>query len=820
VHTYQKASNDSPEANKSDVEIESCIDFSPSNHGIASERGRCSSDVHTTKSSNHYSADCEDCLSAGGNQLRFNSEIARTDRSAMKNSCQAPTTSSCSLQQVNEQHQQHPPNHTLEKTFDLLAQSAIESSHVQEHPSMESSNFTQNGGDSDQTLHTFPIAIVPDASGGSPLKASASANASTPSLTEEANCSSVFSFVATSGTIISDFNRRSRVPGGAAAKLMFVGPQGTFSQGDDEETPLIMSPPSKESIAINETKKNDQILHTIMEQTKAEFITGSPFNRRYKHTPTTEASSNANDNVLTNAEVVSESFSKLSHLEHISIAASSLPTYEHPFAIEKPLGSMETPNKTLYDLLATICSPPDGADPDIGYTVRRKNSCGALQVLTADPRKRIHLCRTLGVLTALTSVLMDSRECGLGDNLDNRHHNELKSACNRAVSCLLNLSKPKDNRICIFRSPFLVQALIAVIAEDKGVARCGCCAVLAFVTKSVENRIQLTRFPDMLPALVQALIPELPQFKNSNPMKPFEGVCPLSSDEAAEWKKSMESIVSTPLSSSPSLISSHHASQNDSTDLTHCDMVSQTSARLKHYSNVTNPVVQATRQHVFATLSNLVKQKENVLHLTCNSMFVDALVNISKYQGCPFHSVAIRLLANLTRHKSNSEILVFKHPSVVAAFVGAMNSESVNCWRFACFALQNLAQEKCFRIKLAATERLIVSLCNCACNSSDEKTRLAAISTLRSLTNEPANLIPIVNSSDCVSTLMHLAYAKQSGITQIMQYHACDALAHLSYWLQILGADDHPLEWAEKMKIAEARLAVPTLRVVPWKKWE
>ena len=73
---------------------------------------------------------------------------------------------------------------------------------------------------------------------------------------------------------------------------------------------------------------------------------------------------------------------------------------------------------------------------------------------------------------------------------------------------------------------------------------------------------------------------------------------------------------------------------------------------------------------------------------------------------------------------------------------------------------------------------------------------MAAMSTLRNLSNVPANLIPLTNSLDCLATLMRLSQPrsgrKQGGgeeeyietsnedLTekeQMMQYYACDFIA-------------------------------------------
>jgi hypothetical protein len=93
---------------------------------------------------------------------------------------------------------------------------------------------------------------------------------------------------------------------------------------------------------------------------------------------------------------------------------------------------------------------------------------------------------------------------------------------------------------------------------------------------------------------------------------------------------------------------------------------------------------------------------------------------------------------------------------------------------------------------------------------------------------------------------MHLAHGKEMGVTELMQYRACDALASLSHWLrkiassgQVLchnqqqqqkqqqqksspqGHPKHlpPAAWPTAMKDPPP-MFVPSLRVVTWNQWE
>ena len=80
---------------------------------------------------------------------------------------------------------------------------------------------------------------------------------------------------------------------------------------------------------------------------------------------------------------------------------------------------------------------------------------------------------------------------------------------------------------------------------------------------------------------------------------------------------------------------------------------------------------------------------------------------------------------------------------------------------------------------------------------------MAAISTLKNLCDEPANLIPMTNTNGCVSTLMYFAHAagrekSDLVVTELMQYRACDALATLSHWLRKIATSGASLDAAQK----------------------
>lgn len=245
------------------------------------------------------------------------------------------------------------------------------------------------------------------------------------------------------------------------------------------------------------------------------------------------------------------------------------------------------------------------------------------------------------------------------------------------------------------------------------------------------------------------------------------------------------------------------------------------------YDETADALLQGARQNCFAILVHLVKEKDNAYHFARDTVLVTTLIEISKFQSSPSHVLAVKVLAHLTRHRLN-KVLAFKPKIFVPAMVEATQSGNEEARLYACYALQNLSQEKSCRQELAIAEHLIEALCDRCRNGTAADERLAAISTLKNLCDEPANLIPMTNTTGCVSTLMYFAHAagraeKQSDrrlvVTELMQYRACDALATLSHWLRKIATSGLSLDAAQKGQSISKGLFVPSLREVSWNQW-
>ena len=394
---------------------------------------------------------------------------------------------------------------------------------------------------------------------------------------------------------------------------------------------------------------------------------------------------------------------------------------------EKRLASidsrMKDPTKNLIELMEAIASPKSGLF-DRHYMVRRKNACGALKVLTANASHRVNICWTLGVLPALVSVLEDCGPYKLEDTFpDVSIRREYFEARKRAVSALVNLAVPQDNKLPIFYCPRLVASLILVINQDDEEARRGCCAVLAHLSKSKENRLIMAQVPGLLDAVTGVIEPK---------------ECPSRSSTS----KSCDSDDSEQLDIFDKLSKDNFDKKTPLEDETEEEDPAEVSAR---YDEDPNEFLHSSRQNVFALLSHLIKERDNAFVLARHSYLIDILVAITRLQESSSQDFGLKLLAHLSRHRSNSKILVFKMKEVVPAIVFATHSENDDSRKYACFALQNFSQDKPCRQQLASIENLLPAVCRRIRGAKDQEEKLAALHTLKNLTGSfagPALVYP------------------------------------------------------------------------------
>jgi len=474
---------------------------------------------------------------------------------------------------------------------------------------------------------------------------------------------------------------------------------------------------------------------------------------------------------------------------------------------------MKDPTKNLTELMEAIASPPNGLF-DRHYMVRRKNACGALKVLTVNAPHRVNICWTVGVLPALVSVLEDSGEDTLEEKFPNLSiRREYVEARKRALAALVYLAGPKNNKLPIFHCPRLVASLVRVIEQDDGEARRSCCTVLAQLSKSKENRLIMAQVPGLLDAITAMIEPKDNYSGSDEDFGCSQSVASETSEIDICAPLSNEGIVMS--------VSDRSPEQTMSDERTLSEDVDELSAR---YDEDPDPFLHGTRQNVFALLSHLVKEKDNAYILARNTYLVSTLVAITKLQKSSSQDYGVKLMAHLSRHRSNSTLLVFKMKDVVSSIVSAMTSENEESRKYACYTLQNLSQDKPCRQQLASIENLLPAVCHCIRNTTDPEEKLAALHTIKNLSDEPANLVPMTNTPHCFATLIQVAHAGDDSITEMMQFVGCDALATLSHWFRSIAASGQRIGTVQKNTptsiVAKDALFVPSQRVLTWEPWQ
>jgi hypothetical protein len=574
-------------------------------------------------------------------------------------------------------------------------------------------------------------------------------------------------------------------------------------------------------ISISTSRSREQVTSVVRDFTKTPAIEMSP--RKVFEAPSRNA-----DEVLTS--VLSDD---------IEATAMGTNPLEQPLLSKKTeqrvaqmKEQMQDPNPTLASLIATIATPEDHSSKEgfsRGSMVRRKNACGALQVLTTKQHKRVSICWTLGVLAALSSVLDDSGTIDLDVEFpDVATRKEFQEARKRAVGALLNLSMPPQNRLAVFHTPGMVANIVRVIRLDQAEARKGCCGVLSNLAKAKENRLLMVQVPDLIDTITEVIEPKViittqapieESDDDDSSRTPDHELLHSSSENSSENDTGSEPFSSASFDSNDEDAKKGGNAAGHSAEFSAVPTYDPVKAA-RRYDEDPNGNLKDSRMSVFALLAQLVKEKDNAFILARHKLLIDTLVEISKLQDSPAHEHAIKLLAHLTRHRGNSKHFVFKARKIIPALVNATFSSNDETRKYACFALQNFSQDKPCRQELAITDGLLAALCVRVRQASDAEERLSAVQALTNLTNEPANLIPMTNTPECLATLMQIAHAGDDSVTEMMQFLACDALATLSHWFRSIATSGKLIDQNSMGAGAGSDLFVPSLKIVAYEQWQ
>ena len=130
---------------------------------------------------------------------------------------------------------------------------------------------------------------------------------------------------------------------------------------------------------------------------------------------------------------------------------------------------------------------------------RRSNACGALKVLvTRQPKNVFSLVRTVGFLEALAFACSE-------DVVSSPEMETALIARSRAVTTIMKVSVPKENRLLVMMEPGLPESLVKIIEEDTGEARTHACAALAMLAKTPANREPMAEVENLVKVLAEVV---------------------------------------------------------------------------------------------------------------------------------------------------------------------------------------------------------------------------------------------------------------------------------------------------------------------------
>ncbi|KAL9179471.1 hypothetical protein ACHAXT_008761 [Thalassiosira profunda] len=144
--------------------------------------------------------------------------------------------------------------------------------------------------------------------------------------------------------------------------------------------------------------------------------------------------------------------------------------------------------------------------PHTGATTCTTHACLALMNLSISKANKHRVFRTPGVMDALMAVI--ARTAPKANNHANANSGERNpkdpnfEARIKACSALSNLAIGYDNKIPMFNYPGFVEGILAVIRTDAAEARTKACSILWSFAAEMKNQVPVVRRGDILPALV------------------------------------------------------------------------------------------------------------------------------------------------------------------------------------------------------------------------------------------------------------------------------------------------------------------------------
>ena len=253
---------------------------------------------------------------------------------------------------------------------------------------------------------------------------------------------------------------------------------------------------------------------------------------------------------------------------------------------------------------------------------------------------------------------------------------------------------------------------------------------------------------------------------------------------------------------------------------------------LDRMSGQDKKVFVGARLCVLKMLLHLSKNRDVSNTLARTDAVMSSLVNVASTMELAANILCIAILTNLTRHPDNAYYLVYKVPNLVPAFVSHIESTDIECAKCALYALQNLSCTGNCRQELANTPDLLGNVTKAAFRHDCAEQQLAALHTLKNLSDDPFNLVTMTNTPGCTATLLALANNDAAGgnggikknndgknSNVMAQYLACDTLATLSHWLLTLSATRKSMKDGDGSSGGGVDMGRRTFKQLTWEGW-
>ena len=454
---------------------------------------------------------------------------------------------------------------------------------------------------------------------------------------------------------------------------------------------------------------------------------------------------------------------------------------------------------------------------------RRSNACGAMKVLSMKKKNQMTLVRTQGFLDALAFAIST-------DIPQDQEEEIARDARGRAVTSLLNVSEPKDNRIMVFTHPGVADALVKVIKEDQGEARVHACGALGMLAKTPLNRQLMINIDDLVTVLAKVLVGTIdddrPSYANEQEKGDDDDSDAEDTDGFGSSSFSSDSVQGSVQESVAASAKGSFGSNSADSESVHDDASLGLSSAVssvqpspirkkklgksirRQKKDKSEEFLEHARTNACAALSHLSKHCSISNELADNDTLLDSVVKVSKEFENPIHTKCIEILCNFSRFPSNTADMA-RNDALVNTILKCGKSKKLEDRIWALRTIQNVASDSASKV-LLANSRVLTLLSICAMRKDFDE-QVAAVAGLYNLSTEPGAVVPLTNTRNVVATLVHLAHNTVS--RPEIRNMACDALATIGLWLQTLAGSG-------KVPPGVTKVLLPSHSTTGWDRWD